>query len=135
MAALKGEGERGNWARESARGARGGRKREKSGKGSRFQHPRVPEFLLRLPFLTQATPPPPPFPFPLVKPCIPTSACQTNKLHALSLYINIYRRLHLLTPNKTLHTLEIQLQTFQCNMYTIFGESSYTCSKKVKTQK
>ena len=55
MAALKGEGGRGNWARESARGAQGGRKREKRGKGSRFQHPRAPEFLLPLPLLTPAT--------------------------------------------------------------------------------
>ena len=59
MAALKGEGECGNWARDSARGARGERKREKRGKVSRFQHPPAPEFLLPLPFLTparQATP-------------------------------------------------------------------------------
>ena len=55
MAALKGEGDRGNWARESAKGARGGGKREKWGKGSRFQHPRAPEFLLSLPLLTPAT--------------------------------------------------------------------------------
>ena len=75
VAALKGEEERGIWARESARGARGGRKREKRRKGSRFQHPRAP-------FLTPATlPPPPPPPPPLVKPCIPTWACQMNKLH------------------------------------------------------
>ena len=65
MAALKGEEEGGIWARESARGARGGRKREKRRKGSRFQHPRAPEFQLPLPFLTPATlpatlPPPPP---------------------------------------------------------------------------
>ena len=55
MAALKGEGGRGNWARERARGERGGRKMEKRGKGSRFQHPRAPEFLLPLPLLTPAT--------------------------------------------------------------------------------
>ena len=55
MAALKGEGDRGNWARESAKGARGGGKREKWAKGSRFQHPRAPEFLLSLPLLTPAT--------------------------------------------------------------------------------
>ena len=58
MAALKGEGDRGNWARESAKGARGGGKREKWGKGSRFQHPRhprAPEFSLSLPLLTPAT--------------------------------------------------------------------------------
>ena len=41
VAALKGEEERGIWERESARGARGGRKREKRRKGSRFQHPRA----------------------------------------------------------------------------------------------
>ena len=55
MVALKGEGGRGNWARESAKGARGGGKREKRGKGSRFQHPLAQEFLLPLPFLTPAT--------------------------------------------------------------------------------
>ena len=48
--ALKGEGERGNWARESARRAR----REKKGKeGERFPFStfaRAPEFLLLLPF-------------------------------------------------------------------------------------
>ena len=41
VAALKGEEERGIWERESARGARGGRKRVKRRKGSRFQHPRA----------------------------------------------------------------------------------------------
>ena len=55
MAALKGERERGNWARENAQGSRGGVKREKRGKGSRFQNPRAPEFLLSLPLLTPAT--------------------------------------------------------------------------------
>ena len=59
VAVLKGEEERGIWARESARGARGGRKREKRRKGSRFQHPRAPEFQLPLPFLTPATLPAP----------------------------------------------------------------------------
>ena len=54
MAALKPERGRGNWGRDSARGARGG-KREKRGKGFRFQHPRAPEFLLSLPLLTPAT--------------------------------------------------------------------------------
>ena len=54
MAALKPERARGNWGRDSARGARGG-KREKRGKGFRFQHPRAPEFLLSLPLLTPAT--------------------------------------------------------------------------------
>ena len=60
MVALKGEGGRGNLARENARGARGGGKREKRGTGSRFQHPRAPEFFLSFPLLTpatQATPP------------------------------------------------------------------------------
>ena len=51
MAALKPERGRGNWGRDSARGARGG-KREKRGKGFRFQHPRATEFLLSLPLLT-----------------------------------------------------------------------------------
>ena len=55
MAALKGKGERGNWVRESAKGARGGGKWKKRGKGSRFQHPRAPELLLPLPLLTPAT--------------------------------------------------------------------------------
>ena len=55
MAALKPERGRGNWGRDSARGARGGGKREKRGKGFRFQHPRAPEFLLSLPLLTPAT--------------------------------------------------------------------------------
>ena len=32
-----------------------GQKWEKRGKGSRFQHPRAPEFLLPLPLLTPAT--------------------------------------------------------------------------------
>ena len=41
VTALKGEEERGIWERESAKGARGGRKREKRRKGSRFQHPRA----------------------------------------------------------------------------------------------
>ena len=54
MAALKPERGRGNWGRDSARGERGG-KREKRGKGFRFQHPRAPEFLLSLPLLTPAT--------------------------------------------------------------------------------
>ena len=68
MGALKGEGDRENWARESAKGARGGGKREKWGKGSRFQHPRhprAPEFSLSLPLLTPAT---------QATPFIPTSA-------------------------------------------------------------
>ena len=51
MAALKGEGERGNWARESARGARGGRKKGKEGKRFPFAtFPSAPEFLLLFPF-------------------------------------------------------------------------------------
>ena len=54
MVALKGEGGRGNLARENARGERGG-KREKRGTGSRFQHPRAPEFFLSFPLLTPAT--------------------------------------------------------------------------------
>ena len=54
-AALKGVGERGNWARERARGARGERKREKSEKGPCFILPRAPEFLLSLSRFTPAT--------------------------------------------------------------------------------
>ena len=83
MAALKREGGSGNWARESAKDARGGGKREKRGKGSRFQHPIAPEFLLSLPLLTPATRLAPSFQLPQATPYIPTSASQMNKLHAV----------------------------------------------------
>ena len=73
MAALKPERARGNWGRDSARGARGG-KREKRGKGFRFQHPRAPEFLLSLPLLT-----------PLSETLHSNFRKSMNKLHAVKL--------------------------------------------------
>ena len=55
MVALKVEGGRGNWARESARGPTRREKKGKEGKSSRFQNPRAPEFLLSLRLLTPTT--------------------------------------------------------------------------------